>query len=1109
MPRVVEIRTQITGDCPRARHMQKPDGPTEHSHVAHLKLWKYSRVIALIYARFLEQRCRQELHNLQRGRRADEESETGELIPPPVAAEQRHQKQRHCLSETSHVFCENAIEDLEAIAMGGSDVLSETSQLFNDNEIDGIDDCLNDFDDDDLPQSETSQMFYDNPMPLALYYQVGSGFENQPGPSTRGPAFLENVSSENLDNAVIVDETNRRVNQRYNAEEVTFRARIEEEKIPPRLQRTPLVAAVEAVRALFSLLILRCTQNLRPSDLIRFCFMAIGLERPVSTVLMPVSDVTVERIVAPIMRVLQSYKKLKLKDGVNVDVIIIHRDIGAGGNRRIINIETDRLKKRSVLSIPTDKEGLCCAKAILYALAHLENDRAAINSMKDRRRPALLNRARILHNDTGVPLGPCSYSEIRTFEDFLDIQIVVISSESLNKVSYKGRDRERRINLWFHNGHYDVIKSLKGFYGSDNYCESCEKPFMNLEDHRCQFVCPICLRKDCLPGHPQRCSDCDRLCRSSSCFEWHKATSGKRQKSFCDKMYQCRNCGKVVLRRICPMNMHKCGTSRCPSCKQFVNVLEHRCFLEVVSPKMPSDKLIFFDFETDQSSGTHEVNFAVAQYSNGEETIFRGFDGQFVMAWLLEQGIARSVIPNGSKLMSIGHPTLRITLIDSFNFLPMSLSKLPGCFGLSELKKGFFPHLFNKRENQTYIGPIPDITFYSPDTMRDEFLKWHRMQEGVEFDFQKEMLSYCNYVTIGSACMATYRYKHIRKNSVVMVPVHGYINSTNYNPDAIRWLDFIATQENIEIHHALNKQGEKRINGVSVDGFCEETNTIYQFHGCFYHGCPECFEGGTLNSLSGVSMRTLFERTNESTARLRNQGYRVIEEWEHVFKRRSNDDLELHQFILSHELKDRLEPRDAFYGGRTNAVKLFFEGTAKYVDFTSLYPWVNKYCLYPVGHPEVITENFRSIDDYYGIVKCRVLPPRGLHLPVLPVRCNGKLTFPLCRCCAESLNQSSCHHSDEERSIVGTWVTEEVKLAVEKGYLISKIYEVYHFQEKSKCLFQSYIDLFLKIKQESSGYPSDCTTVEERASYIQQYFEKEGVLLNPAEIKKIQGDGEE
>ncbi|KAF8790055.1 hypothetical protein HNY73_005136 [Argiope bruennichi] len=68
-------------------------------------------------------------------------------------------------------------------------------------------------------------------------------------------------------------------------------------------------------------------------------------------------------------------------------------------------------------------------------------------------------------------------------------------------------------------------------------------------------------------------------------------------------------------------------------------------------------------------------------------------------------------------------------------------------------------------------------------------------------------------MTIASACMATYRYKHIQ-NSVAMVPVHGYIDSTNYSPDAIRCLDFIATKENLEIQYALNKQGEKRINGV-------------------------------------------------------------------------------------------------------------------------------------------------------------------------------------------------------------------------------------------------------------------------------------------------------
>lgn len=67
-----------------------------------------------------------------------------------------------------------------------------------------------------------------------------------------------------------------------------------------------------------------------------------------------------------------------------------------------------------------------------------------------------------------------------------------------------------------------------------------------------------------------------------------------------------------------------------------------------------------------------------------------------------------------------------------------------------------------------------------------------------------------------------------------MVPVHGYINKTNYSPDAIRWIDYIAAQNNLKIQHALNNEGEKKIDGVSVDGFCEQTNTIYQFHVRFF-----------------------------------------------------------------------------------------------------------------------------------------------------------------------------------------------------------------------------------------------------------------------------------
>ena len=69
-----------------------------------------------------------------------------------------------------------------------------------------------------------------------------------------------------------------------------------------------------------------------------------------------------------------------------------------------------------------------------------------------------------------------------------------------------------------------------------------------------------------------------------------------------------------------------------------------------------------------------------------------------------------------------------------------------------------------------------------------------------------------------------------------------------------------------------------------------------------------------------------------------------------------------------------LEPRDAFFDGRTNACNLFEDMTNSghqilYYDVCSLYPWVMKYCDYPVAHPEVILENFKAVSEYYGLSK--------------------------------------------------------------------------------------------------------------------------------------------
>ena len=89
-----------------------------------------------------------------------------------------------------------------------------------------------------------------------------------------------------------------------------------------------------------------------------------------------------------------------------------------------------------------------------------------------------------------------------------------------------------------------------------------------------------------------------------------------------------------------------------------------------------------------------------------------------------------------------------------------------------------------------------------------------------------------------------------------------------------------------------------------------------------------------------------------------------------------NEDETLQQFVNSVEIEPCLKPRDALFGGRTNAAKLYYKCNSDekihYYDFTSLYPYVQKVKEYPVGIPQIITENLSNdIRNYFGIVKCK------------------------------------------------------------------------------------------------------------------------------------------
>ncbi len=238
----------------------------------------------------------------------------------------------------------------------------------------------------------------------------------------------------------------------------------------------------------------------------------------------------------------------------------------------------------------------------------------------------------------------------------------------------------------------------------------------------------------------------------------------------------------------------------------------------------------------------------------------------------------------------------------------------------------------------------------------------------------------------------------------------------------------------------------------------------------------------------------------------------VVPIWECDFHKEMAEDAELQQFAASHKLKEPLNPRDAFFGGRTNASVLHHKASEELghkirdFDVNSLYPCKNKTVAYPVGHPIIKPGHLVDLSRLYktkGLFKGKVLPPRDLLHPILPLRIGGKLMFVLCAKCAEVMAvKAVCQHTPDERALYGTWALLELNEALEHGYRVMSCDQVWDIEDVQKGHFAPYINLFLKIKHQAKGWPDWATTDALKDRYIASIFEKDGVLLDKAKVAK-------
>ena len=77
-----------------------------------------------------------------------------------------------------------------------------------------------------------------------------------------------------------------------------------------------------------------------------------------------------------------------------------------------------------------------------------------------------------------------------------------------------------------------------------------------------------------------------------------------------------------------------------------------------------------------------------------------------------------------------------------------------------------------------------------------------------------------------------------------------------------------------------------------------------------------------MNPVNDMSMGDLYARIMKKKLLIEKYGYSYVFLWECDFKREFEKNVDMKQYILSLEIKSPLEPREAFFGGRTKAFTL-------------------------------------------------------------------------------------------------------------------------------------------------------------------------------------------
>uniref|UniRef100_A0A914MGR2 DNA-directed DNA polymerase n=1 Tax=Meloidogyne incognita TaxID=6306 RepID=A0A914MGR2_MELIC len=567
-------------------------------------------------------------------------------------------------------------------------------------------------------------------------------------------------------------------------------------------------------------------------------------------------------------------------------------------------------------------------------------------------------------------------------------------------------------------------------------------------------------------------------------------------------------------------------------------------------------RMYFHSFDNEQQSPVDQFLDYLQQHGpkNVLTVCIAHNGGKYDFHLLLEALYHRSIPPKrlcttGLKIYSMrlgGSHQRKVLFKDSLNYFFCELDALTKVFALPEelaTTKPFFPYLYVKRQHlHERIRGVPPLDYYQPDYMkvekREKLIEWHQQQMNnttTHFQLREQLIVYCvNDVAIlresvlrfrhligeqtqkldpfiasstaAGLALTTLRRCFLPENWLVHSPEGGYLRGRRASAESQRY---------IKLFEMENPESSGKVQCAQwAVGEAHVEDSGYRLDGLWHRSPP-------LRPLAIEYMgTTLYERTQQRLWELENQhGYALHVVWGHEMKERLIRNPGLKRQWWEIEYVRPMDPReDCLRGGRTEPFKLHHvcgnDEEILYIDIVSLYPYVMKTREFPIGHPTVLTREtllnklpwtHRNDNIYKGLLLVKVLPPTSIRGPLPPLlgyrTHDGRLTFPLCSACANARQQHPCHHPEKKRSWVSGYTHVELNKALELGYKVVDVYEVWHYERWGPDLFKGYVNTFVGLKQQASGWPQGCETLEQKQRYLDEFEQAEGIRLDMAKVE--------